>query len=341
MSFNPLGCPHIPKLIFRDGKREILWSIIVRRLGYILDGLICWLSCVDCFESVDLKERKDALFLTILAGVLWGTSFPAIKIGLVFLDPYMFVFLRMFLASVLVLLISSVTKNLNLSLAKERLVWYLGVLNGCAYLIQYVGMSFTTASKSSLFVNLSAVWVAVLSWLVLKEHFSKKKVLGIISGLIGVFFITTNLDVLELAHGMIIGDGLVLLSGILWSFFTVYNKKVVDSHNAFQSIPWIFLATTLPLTPFILLSNTSSLLNLPAEAWIVIVYTAVFCWLIPYYLWLKGLKHISPATSTIILLTEVIVAIIISFSFLEEIFTVISGVGASLILLAIVLVSIS
>ncbi len=288
-----------------------------------------------------MKDRKEALLLTVLAGVLWGTSFPAIKIGLVFLDPYMFVFLRMSLASVLVLLISSVTKKLNVSLAKERLIWYLGLLNGFAYLIQYVGMSHTTASKSSLFVNLSAVWVAVLSWVVLKERFSKKKMLGIISGLVGVFFITTNLDLLELAHGMIIGDGLVLLSGILWSFFTVYNKKVVDSHNAFQSIPWIFLATTQPLTPFILLSDTSSLLNLPAEAWIVIVYTAVFCWLIPYYLWLKGLKHISPATSTVILLTEVIVAIIISFSFLGEVFTVISGVGASLILLAIVLVSIS
>jgi drug/metabolite transporter (DMT)-like permease len=299
------------------------------------------LKNADSSESGDLKDRKGALFLTVLAGVLWGTSFPAIKIGLVFVDPYMFVFLRMFLASVSVLLISALTKNLNVSLAKERLVWYLGLLNGFAYLIQYVGMSFTTASKASLFVNLSAVWVAVLSWVVLRERFSTKKVLGIVSGLVGVLFITTNLNVHELAQGMIMGDGLVLLSGILWSFFIVYNKIVVDSYNVSQSMPWIFLATTLPLTPFILLSSTPSLLNLPAEAWIAIVYTAVFCWLIPYYLWLKGLKHISPATSTVILLTEVIVAIIISFSFLEEVFAVISGVGASLILLAIVLVSIS
>ena len=84
--------------------------------------------------------------LTILAGVLWGTSFPMIKIGLDFVDPYMFVFLRMFLASVLIVLISFVTNNLSFSLAKERLVWYLGLLNGFAYLIQYIGMSTTTAS---------------------------------------------------------------------------------------------------------------------------------------------------------------------------------------------------
>ncbi len=296
---------------------------------------------MDCFGSAGLKGRKGALLLTILAGVLWGTSFPAIKIGLIFVDPYRFVFLRMFLASVLILLISSVTKNLDVSLAKERLVWYLGLLNGFSYLIQYLGMSFTTASKSSLFVNLSAVWVAVLSWLVFKERFSKKKMLGIVSGLIGVFFITTNLSLLELTQGMIIGDGLVLLSGILWSFFIVYNKKIIDAYNAIQFMPWIFLATTLPLTPFIFLSNILSLMNVSAEAWIAIVYTAVFCWLIPYYLWLKGLKHISPVASTVILLIEVIVAIAISFFFLDEPFTMISGIGASLIFLAIILVSIS
>jgi len=298
-------------------------------------------TCVDCFGSADLKDRKGAFLLTISAGVLWGTSFPAIKIGLIFVDPYRFVFLRMLLASVLIFLTSSVTRKLDVSLVKEKLVWYLGLLNGFSYLIQYLGMSLTTASKSSLFVNSSAVWVAVLSWLLLKERFSKKKIMGIISGLIGVFFITTNLNPIELTQGTIIGDGLVLLSGILWSFFILYNKKIIDAYNAIQFMPWIFLATTLPLTPFIFLSNIFSLINLSAEAWIAIVYTAVFCWLIPYYLWLKGLKHISPVASTVLLLTEVVVAISISFFFLGETLTMISELGASLILLAIILVSIS
>lgn len=288
-----------------------------------------------------MKDRRNALFLTILAAVLWGTSFPTIKVGLTFVDPYKFVFLRMSLAFLLLLLICSGTKNLDVSLAKERSVWCLGLLNGVAYLAQYLGMSSTTASKSSLLVNLSAVWVAVLSWLILKERISEKKMLGIASGLTGVFFITTNLNPHELTQGMIIGDGLVFLSGVLWSFFIVYNKSIIEAYNAIQFMPWIFLATTLPLIPFVFLPSRFSLLNLSIEAWIVILYTAIFCWLIPYYLWLKGLKHISPVASTVILLTEVIVAIVISFFLLGETFTVISGMGASLILLAIILVSVS
>jgi drug/metabolite transporter (DMT)-like permease len=287
-----------------------------------------------------LKERKVALLSTVLSGVLWGTSFPAIKLGLLWVNPYIFVSLRMFLAFGFILTIGCVTRKLDVSLAKVRLVWYLGFLNRVAYLAQYLGMRFTTASKSSLLVNLSAVWVAVLSWLVLKERFSRKKTLGLVFGLLGVFFISTNLNQQELTQGMIIGDGFVLLSGVLWSFFIVYNKRIVSTYNAVQFMPWIFLATTLPLTPFIFLFDNFSLLSLSAEVWALILYTAVFCWLIPYYLWLKGLKQISPVISTVILLTEVIVAIVISLLFLGESFTVISGIGASLILLAIFIVSI-
>ncbi|MEM3880400.1 MAG: hypothetical protein QXD19_01490 [Candidatus Bathyarchaeia archaeon] len=41
--------------------------------------------------SVDIK--KKAVLLTVLAGFMWGTSFPAIKIGLQYMDAYTFVIL--------------------------------------------------------------------------------------------------------------------------------------------------------------------------------------------------------------------------------------------------------
>ena len=140
-----------------------------------LKGLSSGFHYLNCFGRADLKDRKSASVLTILAGVLWGTSFPTIKIGLEFVNPYVFVFLRMSIASALALMIIYATKNFAASLAKKRLIWYLGLLNGAVCLIQYIGMRYTTASKSSLLVNLSVVWFTVLSWLIPKERFSRKK----------------------------------------------------------------------------------------------------------------------------------------------------------------------
>ena len=70
-----------------------------------------------------------------------------------------------------------------------------------------------------------------------------------------------------------------------------------------------------------------------------VLYTAVLCWVVPYYLWLKGLKLISPVTSVIVLLTEIIIAVTISTIALGEVFTIVSEVGAICIIIAILLVS--
>ena len=284
-------------------------------------------------------NKKKALLLTALAGFLWGTSFPAIKIGLHYMDAYTFAFLRFLVAASIMFFVLLLTGNFTLKFSKKRLLLFLGISNGVAYLLQYIGMVFTSASKSSLFVNLSAVWVALISPIALKEHLGGKKIVGVTVSLIGVVLMTTNLDFSSLNQGTIMGDLLVIGAGFLWALFIVYNKPLIkDNQNLVQSMTWLLIFTLLPLIPTAAFS-VSTFASLPLDAWTAIFYTAVFCWVIPYYLWLKGLRHISAATSSVVLLTEIIVAVAIATLALGEVFTVISGVGALFIIIAILIVS--
>lgn len=270
---------------------------------------------------------------------MWGTSFPAIKIGLKYVDPYQFVFLRFFLASLIMFFVLLIKGNLGFEFAKRRTIWFLGIANGVAYLFQYVGMNSTSASKSSLLVNLSAIWVAVLSWLILKERLGIKRGSGILFGILGVFLVTTNLNFQTLGQGAIFSDLLVILSGVVWAFFIVYDKQLVsNAGDIIQPITWVLFVTMLPLVPSLFFS-TSAPSQLPIEAWLAIAYTAIFCWVIPYYLWSEGLKSISPVNSTIILLTEVLVALAVSSILLNDVLTLISGIGAFFIIVAVVLAS--
>jgi drug/metabolite transporter (DMT)-like permease len=168
-----------------------------------------------------LDAKRRAVILTVLAGILWGTSFPTIKLGLRYVDAYMFVFMRFLVASVIMFFVLLFRGNHGLEFAKKRVIWLLGIANGVAYLFQYVGMNLTSASKSSLLVNLSAIWVAVLSWLILKERLGIKRACGIFFGVLGVFLITTNLDFQKLGQSTVFGDMAVLLSGVIWAFFTI------------------------------------------------------------------------------------------------------------------------
>lgn len=283
--------------------------------------------------------KKQAVLLTIIASSLWGTSFPAIKIGLQFMDAYTFVFLRFSFALLLMVGVLLFTKNFALNFNKKRLILFLGITNGAAYLLQYIGMFYTSASKASLLVNLTVIWVALLSPIILKEQISRKKLSGVIVSFLGIFLVTTNLNLQSFNTGEIFGDILVIAAGIIWALFIIYNKPLVnESENMIQSLTLLLLFTMIPLMP-VLTITSANFLTLPWEAWIAITYTAIFCWIIPYLLWSKGLKNISPVTSSVILLNEIIVAVTISTIILKESLTLVSGIGAALIIIAIIIVS--
>jgi drug/metabolite transporter (DMT)-like permease len=287
------------------------------------------------------SAKAKAVFITILAGALWGTSFPIIKIGLQTIDPIKFVFWR-FLISALVLTLAMVAlKKFTLKVADKKLIILLGVANAAGYLLQYVSMPYTSAAKAALFINLSAMWVAILSPKLLGEILTPKKVLGVLIGVVGIVFVSTNLDFFSLAQGQTVADALLIISGLTWALFMIYNKKLVMNSTSanFQNMTWVLIFTFLSIAPFAVFAGPDFFMLSP-WAWGAILWTAVVCWVIPYYLWLEGLKHLSASTSTVLLLSEIVVAVIASIVILKEPVTIFSSIGAMLIVVAIVLVSV-
>ena len=141
--------------------------------------------------------------------------------------------------------------------------------------------------------------------------------------------------------GRFIADITLIISGFAWAIFMIYNKKMSDLlhfgdfpvndlgaciYVSFNRAVWVFCWTT-----FFALSGF---------AWFGIFWTAIVCWVIPYYLWLEGLKHLSASTSTVLLLSEIVMAVILSIVILKEPVTVFSSIGAILIVVAIALVSV-
>ena len=288
-----------------------------------------------------LSEKGKAVFITILAGVLWGTSFPIIKIGLSTIDPFAFVFWRFLVSSVTLVVVMIFLGKLQLNVSNTKLLVLLGIANGTGYLLQYGAMGYTSVAKAALFVNLSAMWVAILSPRLLSERFSRRKIVGVFFGLAGIVFVSTNLDFSTLAEGQLVADFMLIISGVAWALFMIYNKKLImhSTSATFQWMIWVLIFTLLSIVPFTVLAGPG-FLALTGWAWGAIVYTGIVCWVVPDYLWLEGLKYLSASTSTILLLSEIVVAVVASVIVLKEPVTVFSTVGALFIIIAIALVSV-
>jgi drug/metabolite transporter (DMT)-like permease len=290
--------------------------------------------------TVFMESKNRAITVTILSSLIYGTSFPIIKIGLRFLDPYTFVLFRLTLASITVLATAIVLGRFHPSLFRNRTIWLAGLSNAIGFILQYVGMNYTTASKTSLLVDSNVIIIAVLSWYTFKERFSPQMKTAVVIGFLGAVLLVTNGNISELTGGELFGDLTVFFAGVAWAFYMVWNKSLISNGiDLIAMIACVQPLTTLFLIPSALLLGSTSVPLIGAIGWAAIAWTGLFCSAVAYFLWAIGLKRLTVTVSAIVILLEVVWALILSFVFLGESFTVIAAVGAVLILASIALAS--
>jgi drug/metabolite transporter (DMT)-like permease len=290
--------------------------------------------------TLPMKSRSYAITVTVLASVIWGTSFPVIKVGLTYVDSYVFALFRLVIASIAVLAVAIPAKKFQPSLFRNKVIWFLGISNAIGFILQYVGMNYTTASKTVLLVDSDVVIVALLSWLTFKERFSKGTKIAVVLGFLGAALLTTGGNLSELTGGELLGDLLVFFAGVVWAFFMIWNKSLVSRGvDPIAMTASVMPTTALFLLPTAIIFGSTDVLGLAAVGWGAIIFTGVFCSATAYFLWTVGLKGLTVTISAIVLLLEVLFALLLSFVLLGESFSLVSGIGAAMILISIVLAS--
>ena len=284
----------------------------------------------------DTDPRSAALGLLVLSSILWGSSFVSAKIGLAYVDPFSFAFLRLAIAASVLLVVLLIQRRFRFAMLKQRSVWFLGALNGLGFLLQYVGLEFTTAAKTALLVDLNVLIVALLSWRLFQESFGKRKQLGVFLGVVGAAMITTNGDLSNLAGGQLLGDVFVFSAGVVWAFFIVHHKQILleKDQDAIELSAVVMIATALVLLPaaVILGGLTSSII--PVEGWELVVYMAVACTVLPYAMWIVALKSVTATVASVVGMLEIVAAMIMSWIFLGEVYNTTTLLGALLVLAA-------
>lgn len=285
-------------------------------------------------------ERNRAIMLTVIASLIWGTSFPGVKWGLGYAgNDFVFLWLRFLVASAVTLSILLALKKFKLSLLKRPELWAVGALNTAGFSAQYVGLNYTTASKTALLVDINVVAVAIISYFVFAERIGRRQAVGVASGLIGVVLLTGDGGV-SWTESEFLGDIVVFLAGWLWAFFIVLNKKLLAKHNAIElSTGAIVTSAVWLLIPVTFVTASGADLTIEPLGWASIVYLGIFCTSVATLLWAMGLQGVSATSSATIMLLEIITALVISISLLEEGLRTMAIVGAAFILIAIYLVS--
>jgi drug/metabolite transporter (DMT)-like permease len=277
--------------------------------------------------------------MTLLAALLWATSFSVIKVGLRFIEPYSFLFLRFLIATALlaaVVLFSGKGGVLARYLA-NRYSFFLGLALAASFGLQFRAQTEIPASTAAIIINSSTLLVAPLSALILHERIGPRKVSALILGLVGVYLITARSA--GEAGGTLLGNVLISGSAVSTALYIVLTKRAV-SRKMMDEVPLLtaVFAWSLPLYLAAAAPSLASAIRAGGQAWLTTVYLAVFCSALAFLLWVKAIRRIGALTSAIVLLSELVFGVLIAHVFLAETLPLPTVAGCALIGLGIVIV---
>ncbi|HYM40998.1 MAG TPA: DMT family transporter [Thermoplasmata archaeon] len=276
-------------------------------------------------------RRRDYVFV-VLASVFWGTAFPGTKLIAGPVDPLVITAARLGIGALLGLAVLAGMRRLRWSFLREPWIWGLGLVNSLAFNLQNVGLVYTTVSKTALLVNVNIVFIAILMVFVYKEKTTLARATGIGLGLLGVVVLATKLNADTLGGGDFLGDVLVFMAGVMWAFYVIGLKGMVDRGGDYLALVTMVIATTalwslLPL-PFVRGGWPSG-----AISWTAIAYLGLVPTFLPMLLYTLSLRTISPTVSSLLVLLEILVATLFAVAMLGEVLDAFTLLGGGLILL--------
>jgi len=243
---------------------------------------------------------RYALIL-VLVSLVWAGSFVVVKIGTRDISPIHIGFLRFLVATPLMFLVILLKKM------KPRRVNYKDLpalvilaLTGVTllYVFQFTGIKYTTASTSAVLINTNVMFIAILSFLILRESFTLKKVAGILLSFLGATIIVTNgyLDI----EGSFIGDVLILLSAFCWAVYSIVGKRLLDKYDPLTLNAYAFALGVVFYFPFVI-KDFGSVFSISLGGWLIVLYLALFCSIFGYIAWYFVLSHVEASKAAIFL----------------------------------------
>src|SRR5256714_2566264 len=276
-----------------------------------------------------LNRGRIALILT---AIIWGSALVVTKSLLQEIGPFTAAVLRFFIAWV-ILAPFAFRQGYRLSMAVRPTFLLFGLTGIALYIaMTNVGLVYTAASSAALVQAAIPGVTTLFSVLLLKEHVSRRQVLGIGLSIAGLLLVT-GLNMHQTGSAPLVGN-LFIFGGVLaWAVYTVQGKKLVST------FPWLVITTAsisagmLFLLPFAIGELwLQGLPHLRADGLVELLYLGAASSALGYALWNYGLRFLDASEAAPYINLIPVVGLLLSVILLHEPLSLIQAAGGALTL---------
>lgn len=269
----------------------------------------------------------------VIASFLWGTSFIAGKIAYNMLDPSLVVAFRYILASIILLPVTlSFIRQEKEDFSRKDffMLVLLGILTyPLTSMLQFLGLSFTSASSATTIIGIEPVMIAIIGFLFFKERTSP---IVFFLGIVALLGVALTVGVSALENVSFFGCFLVFLSTIVVSFWVQLSKKILTKMSSNYYTALTIQLGTLFALPIMLFLVRNWEIHYSFEGILALLYLVVGCSIGAGWFWNKGLERSEVSKSGLFLALEPVFGIILAVLILGEKLNFLSIIGIILVI---------
>lgn len=273
--------------------------------------------------------KKLARPMILVATLIWGSTFFILKDTLDTVDlQFLLAFRFTVAAAVLALVFRKRWKGM------DRFCWWRGGIMGLflytAYTVQNYGLMGTTPGKNAFFTAVYCVIVPFMYWAVDRLRPDRYNVAAALMCILGIGLVSWDGGV-----SVGIGDGLTLISGVLYACHITATSKFAKGRDIF--ILTVIQFATVALCCWVGTAVTGGFPRegLPVRAWLVLLYLAIAATTLALLFQNIGQKYTSPSSAAVLLSLEAPFGVAFSVIFTDERPTKLMYLGFVLIFVAI------
>jgi len=269
-------------------------------------------------------------FILLFCSLVWGFSFPSVKIALNYMSPNAFIFFRFF---VTIIIFYSVYRKRIKTFKKidVRRGIILGGFLFIGFLSQTIGLIYTSSANSAFITGTNLILIPFIQIIVIKVKPKVENVIGIIIVMFGIYILS---DIRNTSLNF--GDFVTMICAVAFSFHIVYLDKYSNLSDTLPLIYGQYLAMTvlsfismvffehLWLGQFKFEYNNFLLFS--------IVFNGIFSTFIALFLAMRFQKYTTPVRAGLIYNMEQVFAVIFAYFLISEILSKNQIAGAIIIL---------
>lgn len=166
-----------------------------------------------------------------LTALIWGTGFVVMKNTLSSVPPAAIIAIRYTIAAALtaVLFHKHLKGIARADVARGALV---GLLLALAYIVQTIGLAYTTAGKNAFLTTVYVLLVPFASWLIFRQKLSRSNFIAAALMLVGIGCLSLDGE----SGGLNIGDLLTILCGVFYAAHIMAVERCQRKTNTYALI---------------------------------------------------------------------------------------------------------